>query len=155
MAQQADRTRIAGYGLESAPGHLIRRCQQRAIELFFEEVGEDGPTPQQFAVLLNLYKSPGMRQTDLVRACAIDRSTLTDVVRRMISRGWITRRRDATDQRANALSLTEAGTERLIAAFDAALRAQERILDPIAPEERDMAMRALAALAGPGEKTGA
>ena len=142
------RRRVANYPLGEAPGHLIRRCQQRAIDLFVEEVGDGGPTPRQFAVLLTVYQKPGMTQADLVRITGIDRSTLAEIIRRLTDRGRIARVRMAADRRANALELTPAGEAALLAAFEAAERAQRRILEPVAPGRRGEAMSVLALLAG-------
>lgn len=139
------------YALNHAPGHLIRRAQQRAVDLFVEEVGEDGPTPRQFAVLLTVYQNEGMNQTDLVRLSGIDRSTLTEIIRRLVDRGWITRRRMPSDQRTNALSITDEGAAALDEAFDAMMRAQHRILEPVPQERRADAIGLLTLLAGDPE----
>lgn len=136
------------YALERAPGHLIRRAQQRAVDLFVEEVGEDGPTPRQFAVLLNVYQNDGINQTDLVRMSGIDRSTLTEILRRLIDRGLISRRRVKSDQRTNALTITEAGVVMLDGAFDAMIRAQERIMEPVPESQREQALVLLGLLGG-------
>lgn len=141
----------AGFRLRDEPGHLLRLCQQRAVELFVQEVGEDGPTPRQFAVLVCVADNPGLSQTDLVRATGIDRSTLTEIIRRLVRRGLVTRRRTAADQRANALQITEAGSETLNKTTPAVLRAQERIMAPVPPGRRADAMALLALLAGPDE----
>ena len=77
-----------------------------------EEVGEDGPTPRQFAVLLSVHQNPGVSQTDLVRTTGIDRSTLTEILRRLGRRGLIRRERQPEDRRTNALHLTEDGRGR-------------------------------------------
>ena len=140
--------RVHAYTLRDAPGHLIRRCQQRAVDLFVEEVGDDGPTPRQFAVLLYVYQHPGTSQTSLVQASGIDRSTLTEILRRMIERGLVSRTRLKEDMRANALILTPAGEAALASAFDAARRAQDRILEPLPADCRAGALELLAALAG-------
>lgn len=140
--------KLRAFRLRNAPGHLIRRCQQRAVDLFVEEVGENGPNTRQFAVLINVFQNPGMSQTALVEASGIDRSTLTEVLKRMIDRGMISKVRTLEDQRANALFLTEAGMTVLESAFDAAERAQQRILEPLAGTDRSVAMSILEALAG-------
>lgn len=127
-------------------GHLIRLCHQRAVDLFTEEVGVDGPNPRQFSVLINVFQNPGMSQTALVEASGIDRSTLTEVLKRMIDRGMISKQRAAEDQRTNALFLTETGLSTLEAAFEDADRVQERILAPLRPEDRDLAVGILTAL---------
>ena len=140
--------KLHAFTLRDAPGHLIRRCQQRAVDLFVEEVGENGPNTRQFAVLINVFQNPGMSQTALVEASGIDRSTLTEVLKRMIDRGMISKVRTPEDQRANALFLTEAGRTILESAFDAAERAQQRILEPLADADRSAAISILEALAG-------
>jgi DNA-binding MarR family transcriptional regulator len=142
--------KLTGFSLRDVPGHLIRRSQQRAVDLFVDEVGEDGPNPRQFAVLVNVFLSPGLSQTALVEASAIDRSTLTEVLRRMIDKGMITKTRMKEDQRANALYITDVGTRLLENAVEATQRAQQRILTPLPETERAAAMKILAVLAGYG-----
>ena len=143
-------TRIdaGSYALHEAVGHLLRRSQQRAVDLFVEEVGEDGPTPRQFAVLLTVHQKPGVSQTDLVRTTGIDRSTLTEILRRLGRRGLIRRERQPQDRRTNALHLTPDGRRAMESAIDAVERAQRRILEPIPAAERPAAMRVLERLAG-------
>jgi DNA-binding MarR family transcriptional regulator len=142
--------RMKDFTIDAVAGHLIRRCQQRAVDLFTDEVGDDGPNPRQFAVLISVFQNPGMSQTALVEASGIDRSTLTEVLRRMIDRGMLSRSRTPEDQRANALFLTDEGRAILIGAFAAAERTQTRILEPIPEADRPAAMKMLAALAGYG-----
>ena len=89
-----------------------------------------------------------MSQTALVVASGIDRSTLTEVLRRMIDRGMISKRRAAEDQRTNALFLTDEGRATLDAAFEDAERVQERILRPVAEADRNDAIALLTALSG-------
>ena len=146
--------RLQNFSLHNVPGHLIRLCQQRAVDLFVDEVGEAGPNPRQFAVLVNVLKTPGMSQTALVDASGIDRSTLTEVLRRMIDRGLISKSRTKEDQRANALFITEQGRAMLASALDATERAQARILEPLPEEDRASAMRMLGMLAGYGNAQG-
>lgn len=131
-----------------AVGHLLRLCHQRAVDLFVEEVGVNGPNPRQFSVLINVFQNPGMSQTTLVKASGIDRSTLTEVLKRMIDRRMIAKRRNVEDQRTNALFLTDEGRATLRAAFENAERVQERILRPAAEAERDDAIATLTALSG-------
>lgn len=135
-----DQRRVVGY--------LIRLCQQRAVDLFVEEVGVDGPNPRQFSVLINVFQNPGMSQTALVEASGIDRSTLTEVLKRMIDRGMISKRRAAEDQRTNALFLTEMGLAALESAFEDAERVQQHILSPIPEAGREEAIAILTALSG-------
>ena len=146
--------RLRDFSLQNVPGHLIRLCQQRAVDLFVEEVGDGGPNPRQFAVLVNVLKTPGMSQTALVDASGIDRSTLTEVLKRMIDRGLISKSRTKEDQRANALFITERGRDMLAGALDATERAQARILEPLPAGDRNRAMDMLTKLSGHGNAPG-
>jgi DNA-binding MarR family transcriptional regulator len=141
---------LDGWALPSLPGHLLRRCQQRAVDLFVAEVGEGGPTPPQFAVLLAVYQAPGVSQAELVRRSGIDRSTLAELVRRMVDRGLLRRRRTPHDQRANALAVTAAGAALVKNVFPAMLRAQTRILAPLPAERHTAFLADLALVAGIG-----
>jgi DNA-binding MarR family transcriptional regulator len=147
----ADEPDLAGFSLRDQPGHLLRLCQQRAVELFVREVGEDGPTPQQFAILSAVAQCPGLSQTDLARRTGIDRSTLTEILKRMVARGWVARERSVADQRTNLLVLSDDGHDVLKSALPAMLRAQERILAPLPKGRRAEAVEILRTLAESGE----
>lgn len=145
-AKAAPRT-IDLIDVRRTPGHLLRRAQQRAVDLFVQAVGENGLRPPQFAVLLTVYRHPGLNQTHLVDRTGIDRSTIAEMIDRMVARGYIERKRDAADQRVNTLWATGAGIAALEASVDAVLAVQERILAPVPPEKRAALMEALALLA--------
>src|SRR5689334_1359570 len=114
--------------IRRTPGHLLRRAQQRAIDLFVQAVGENGLRPPRFAVLTTDYQTPGLNQTQLVDKTGIDRSTVADRIDRMVARGYIERKRDAADQRVNTLWATGAGIAALEACVDAAMAVQDEIL---------------------------
>ena len=54
-------------------------------------------------------QNEGLSQTDLVERTGVDRSTLADIVRRMLKKGLLQRRRTKDDARAYAVKLTEEG----------------------------------------------
>jgi len=132
--------------LTNAPGHLFRRCQQRAVDLYTEEVGEDGPTPRQFAVMLTIDQNPGLSQVTLVGLTGIDRSTIAEILTRLVRRGLVRRTRLDNDQRVNALYLSDKGQASVAAAVPGVERAQRRILAPIPREERASFLRMLTLL---------
>ncbi len=121
--------------LRQTPGHLLRRAQQRAVEIYQEEVGDDGLRPPQFALLLTVFQNAGLNQTELVHLTGIDRSTLANMIARLEKRGLLARK-PGTDQRSRHLWLTDAGAEAVRSNSTAGHRAQNRIMAPIAPDER-------------------
>jgi len=77
--------------LERSATHLIHRAGQRATDIFQAEARDSGLTPRQFAVLMTIAEEEGLTQTDLVDRTGIDRSTLADIVARLLARGLIQR----------------------------------------------------------------
>ena len=123
--------------LDQSPGHLLRRATQFAQDLFTKEVGAGGLTARQFAVLVTVERDEGLSQTDLVKQTGIDRSTLADMISRMISRGLLQRKRTKTDRRANSVSLTAAGRRALNATMPQAIRAEKMVMDALTPKQRE------------------
>lgn len=140
----AGRARLDSYELTAVPGHLLRRWQQRALDIYLQEVGVDGPTPRQFAVLVTIHQNPGLSQTALVGRTGIDRSTIADMINRLVGRGLVRRTRTSRDQRTNALHITEDGLRLIARAVAAVDRAQERILAPIPLADQPQFLAALA-----------
>ena len=93
-----------GFDLSEAPSHLIRRCQQFYGDLYAREAGGKELTKQQFTLLCALEQNDGTSQTALVEITGIDRSTLAEMVRRMLEKGLLSRERTEEDQRANAVA---------------------------------------------------
>jgi DNA-binding MarR family transcriptional regulator len=90
-------------------------------------------------------------QTALVEITGIDRSTLAEMVRRMLERNLITRKRTETDLRANAVAITPGGRKALRSARAAADRAERALLEPLPAGERARFVKYLAAIAAAGE----
>ncbi|MDE2630688.1 MAG: winged helix-turn-helix transcriptional regulator, partial [Alphaproteobacteria bacterium] len=105
-----------GFELAEAPSHLIRRCQQYFGDLYAREAGSCELTKQQFIVLAALESNEGVSQTALVEMTGIDRSTLAEMVRRLLERGLLLRERTEQDARANAVAITGNGRKALRAA---------------------------------------
>ena len=108
--------------------HLLHRAGQSADDLFARELPESDLTPRQFAVLVALAGQDTASQTEIVAATGIDRSTLADIVKRLLQRGLLARRRSKSDARAYAVRLTPAGEHVLQTALPAADRVSERML---------------------------
>jgi DNA-binding MarR family transcriptional regulator len=100
-------------------------------------MAEGGLTPRQFAVLLTVSQNEGLSQTNLVERTGIDRSTLADIIRRMIKKGLLQRRRTKEDARAYAVRLTEEGNRVLKAADPIARRVDEKVLSVLTAAERE------------------
>jgi DNA-binding MarR family transcriptional regulator len=128
------------------PGHLIRRAQQIAVSIFLEECAPLDMTPVQYAALVAVRDNPGIDATRLSALVAFDRSTLGNVLERMETKGLIVRSGDKQDKRVKILHLSPKGAAALKEVEPMARRAQERILGPLVPEDREIFMRMLSQL---------
>ena len=148
---KAQRKVNGGFELAEAPSHLIKRCQQYYGDLYAREAGASELTKQQYTVLAALENNDGASQTALVEITGIDRSTLAEMVRRMLDRALLSRERTEKDARANAVAITAAGRKALRSARAAADRAEKSLLDALPPSERPKFVKALATIAAAGE----
>ena len=130
--------------LWSRPGYLVRRLNQVHYALFFEECGDARMTPVQYGLLSAMLKRPrGMDQNSLATELGLDRTTTSDVLRRLEERGLVDRARSSVDKRMNIAKLTAGGRATTHELEASMARAQERLLEPLPLAERERFMRDL------------
>ncbi|MEQ1716655.1 MAG: MarR family transcriptional regulator [Hyphomicrobium sp.] len=133
----------ASNRLDRSPLHLLHRAGQCAAEVFQAELGSGDLTPRQYAVLLTVSMNEGLSQTHLVERTGIDRSTLADIVRRMLKKGLLQRRRTKEDARAYAVKLTDEGWRVLKSAEPLTKKVDDRILSALTAAQRDRLLQDL------------
>jgi DNA-binding MarR family transcriptional regulator len=138
------------FALSESPSHLLRRCSQFFGDLYAHEAGSQDLTKQQFTLLAALEHNDGVSQTALVEITGIDRSTLAEMVRRMLERGLLSRERTEEDQRANSVAISPTGRKALRTARTASERAEKALLEtlPLAERQRFVKLLAQVAVAG-------
>jgi DNA-binding MarR family transcriptional regulator len=117
------------------PGHLLRRCHQIAVAIFLDECSIYDLTPLQFAVLIVLSEQGSQDQVTLGGEIALDRTTITVVVRKLEERGLLVRDKSGRDQRSKIVSITPKGQALLDEVLPAVHEAQLRIMAPLSTEE--------------------
>ena len=123
--------------------HLLHRAGQCATDLFLAAARDSGLTPRQYAMLTTIAEEEGLTQTELVARTGIDRSTLADIVARLIGRGLIQRRRAKGDARAYAIKLTAQGAKALRDAEPGASATDSRLLATLPPAKRQEFLESL------------
>ncbi len=118
------------------PGHFIRRLQQVAVRLFGDCVGPE-LTPVQYAALCAIAQTPGAGQAALAALIGYDRATIGGVIDRLEQKGWVARSGSPEDRRLNLLSITPDGQAALARAAPAVLAVQDKLLEPLDPQERE------------------
>ena len=132
---------------EAMPGHLLRRCHQIAVAIFLDECAAFELTPLQFAVLDSLLANGPQDQVSLGGAVALDRSTISLVLRKLEQRALLRRKKSPQDQRAKIVTITTQGRQLVETALAAVHSAQQRIVAPLDAEETGQLRRLLEKLA--------
>jgi DNA-binding MarR family transcriptional regulator len=132
--------------LRRSPIHMLHRAGQCAGDIFNAEMRDGDLTPRQYAVLVTVAGNEGLSQTGLVDRTGIDRSTLADIVRRMLKKGLLQRRRTKEDARAYAVKLTEEGRRMLKLAEPASRRVDDKILESLPVKQREQFLEDLAVI---------
>lgn len=135
--------------LDRSPSHLLHRALQRALDLYAHAAGPDAVSQRQYAVLAAVAADEGLTQSALVKVTGIDRSTLAELVARMIGKGLLERERSAADARAKAVRLTEAGRKAMQAAAPRAAEADAALLKLLPSGKRNSFLSALGRIATP------
>jgi len=135
------------FDLDNSPGHLLRRANQYANDLYTNEQDSKILTQRQFAVLFAVDQREGMSQTELVEATGIDRSTLADMIVRMQNKDLLARKRTEEDLRANSVRITSSGRRALRGAMPAVVKSEARLTEVLPQRMRADFIKALGMIA--------
>lgn len=137
---------LPSYTLDEQVGFLMRRAQQRHIAIFQRIMGDDGPTPTQFAAMSKLAGGEEISQNLLGRMTAMDPATIKGVIARLEERGLVERLPDPDDQRRVRVRLSAKGLEAVPALIEKAKAITAATLAPLSREEAERLLALLARL---------
>ena len=136
--------RAADYVLEDQVGYLLRCAHQRATEVFNTVMAEFSITPTQFAALSKLDDLHAVSQNQLGRLTAMDPATISGVMGRLTTRGYVQASPDPRDARVVMLGLTPAGKTAITAMKAVAADVSRKTLEPLTAAEAAALVSALA-----------
>lgn len=128
---------------DGSASHLLHRAEQVATDIFSRVAPAGILTPRQYAILAAIEANQGLSQTGLVENTGIDRSTLADIVRRMLDKGFVQRERTVDDARAYAVRLTRKGSNMLKRMRPYADQVDQQIVEAIPAEHRKVFLSVL------------
>ena len=122
--------------LESLIGFLLRCASNIADASYYKQIGSEEITPRQSAILLSLRNGGPMTQAALSAATRMDRSTINEMVPRMLERNLISKSNSPNDKRAIHLSITAHGLKTVKELLPSTVRSQEMIVASLPKEYR-------------------
>lgn len=124
------------FGLGSSLAHKLHRLSQMTTERVSRNLVTSGLTVRQIVVLSAIAANDGASQTELVEATGVDRSTLADIVSRLVDRKLVSRRRSKADSRSNVVRLTEEGMSTLQLAGPIVQRVDDDFISALTTDEQ-------------------
>jgi DNA-binding MarR family transcriptional regulator len=102
---------------EAKAGIILFRFHSRLERRVAEALGAHGLSLPQFDVLATLWHGEGITQQELAERLLVSKGNVVGLIDRVGAAGWVERRPDPEDRRANRLYLTDAGRKLLGEAF--------------------------------------
>lgn len=120
---------------------VARRLFQICTTAAAETLAAENLTTLQFGAIVYLSRAtgqPDIDQSALAARLAIDRASMSQIVEELVAMGLVERRINGADRRARLLSLTPRGEKLRARLHPAQIAGQWRILETLAPRERDL-----------------
>jgi DNA-binding MarR family transcriptional regulator len=121
----------------------LAKAYQKAHGLFKKRLLPYGLTPIQHLILEALWLEDGISQKDIGMRLVLDRATLSGVLDRMSSGGWITKEQDPEDKRTLCICLTDKGKDLTSNLAGERNQANEELLSSLNLEEKVLLKRLL------------
>ncbi len=129
--------------LQTLPSWLLGRAAALGHRLVAEHLARAGMRMPHHAVLCGIAEHGPLAQAELSRIVRIDPKDMVTVLNDLQSKELITRERDPRDARKNALALTPAGRTLLTRLEKLGDQANEELMAPLTPVERERLTAAL------------
>jgi MarR family transcriptional regulator, lower aerobic nicotinate degradation pathway regulator len=119
------------------PGFLVRRLHQIFVAMYLQNCERFGTTPAQSSIMQVLDAQPGIDQAALAGEIGLDRTTTSNVLSRLETRGIVTRELDDSDRRTKRTYLTPHGKSLLSEMQQSINAAHSQLLGPLDRTERE------------------
>lgn len=129
--------------LQDSMGFLINKLAHKMATGLDSRLKEHGVTISQWTILAVLWKHEGIAQVEIQQHLAIEGSTVTGIIQRMIREGLIQRKVDPEDRRVQRVYLTDKGRaleEKLVIE---AMTVNQQALQGLSEDEQAFFMRLL------------
>jgi DNA-binding MarR family transcriptional regulator len=124
---------------------LLFAAHQRMIQVVSRELEADGVESDTYAVLSLIGARGSVRLTDFARELGLPLTTMSDVVRRLETRGQVRRRQNPDDGRSFLFELTARGDREWRRGWGALQRVNEQLAHDVDFDEMRAALSSLGA----------
>jgi DNA-binding MarR family transcriptional regulator len=124
--------------LDDFIGFHLRLAQHASFRSFARRAGLSDLKPGRFAAMMVIHANPGITQSQLGRAIARDKSSVTPLIRELGRDGLVRRLQSKTDRRSVSLTLTREGEKMLRRLLAHAVEHDRRLDAIVGPDKREL-----------------
>jgi DNA-binding MarR family transcriptional regulator len=122
---------------------LLAKAYQKAHGNFKKRLHSYGLTPIQHLILEALWREDGLSASDIGKKLVLDGATLSGVLDRMASGGWVLKESDVDDKRVLRIFLTSKSKSLQLRLSEARDQTNDELLRPFTLEEKVLLKRFL------------
>ena len=122
-------------------GGLIACLERQARRFYDTALAAHGLGAGTHRIVARLFRHGGMNQNELSQKLVLDKASITRAVRRLLAAGYVTRKRDRNDRRANRIFLSAKGMRVMSTIHEARGRWMQILSRGFSKQEQDSAVR--------------
>jgi DNA-binding MarR family transcriptional regulator len=132
--------------LQESIGYALRRAQGAVYADLNDALARISLRPLQFTLLVMVAENPGASQSGVCEALGIQKANCVPTMSELERRGFIIRKKSATDARSYELHLTNKGKRILQRAGELQSSHEQQLIDRIGVDGREQLLRLLGKL---------
>jgi MarR family transcriptional regulator, organic hydroperoxide resistance regulator len=137
----------AAWSVDDYLSYLLARASHTVSSQFHIEVKQAGLTVLEWRVLATLANDPGRTVGELAAACLAQQPTVTKLLSRMQTNGFVRREVDVQDRRRSRVRITARGKKRVDELLARSKRHERTVLLRLSPSQARTLKHALRLLA--------
>jgi DNA-binding MarR family transcriptional regulator len=132
--------------LQESIGYALRRAQGAVYADLNDALARISLRPLQFTLLVMVAENPGASQSGVCEALGLQKANCVPTMSELERRGFIIRKKSATDARSYELHLTNKGKRILQRAGELQSSHEQQLIDRIGVDGREQLLRLLGKL---------
>lgn len=131
------------FELNDSLSFLLSKCNQKAFALAQERLTEFNLTPEQAVALTYLLKKDGINQLQLGEMIQKDRTTVSGIINKLVTLGYVIKETNPSDKRSSLLYATEKAISLKDALFEQAVEVNKSLIKDLTDQEQEFLIASL------------
>ncbi|MER1987434.1 MAG: MarR family transcriptional regulator [Solibacillus sp.] len=126
------------FELNDSLSFLLSKCNQKAFALAQERLITFSLTPEQAVALTHLLKKDGINQLQLGEMIQKDRTTVSGIINKLVTLGYVIKETNPSDKRSSLLYVTEKANAIKDAMLEQAIEVNQALMKDLTEQQREI-----------------